>query len=491
MKRLLTMVSLVFVGLIAVSCYDDSSLWESVNDHEQRIKTMEQSCDEMNAAIASLKTLLSASATGDPIVSVEPLKEDGVEVGYTLTFASGKTVTIRHGKDGADGNVPQLGAAASDGELYWTLDGKWVLDPEGNKIPVAGKDGRTPEFKIEDGVWHVTYDGTTWEQVPVTGGAGIVTLFTGVSYDESHVYVYLSSGEAIVIPRSKEMDLIFPYGNEIAFFPGESFSVEYKLIGGNADTKVAALTGNGWSAYVEAVDSASGYVHVTAPLMHIDGEVVLLVSDGADKSFIRTLVFTEGSMTVVNDVFELGPEATTVEVSLATDLNYYVYIDPADSWITLSSGTKAEMREETVVFDIAANNTDQPRGGTVYFINNNYYAINSIYVYQEAGTPSESIVSATVAEFLAAEEGDTWYQLTGQIANMVSTSYGNFDLVDETGSVYVYGLTATQVEKNDKSFSTLGLAEGDVVTLVGKRTSYKGVPQVGGPAYYVSSKSAE
>ena len=58
--------------------------------------------------------------------------------------------------------------------------------------------------------------------------------------------------------------------------------------------------------------------------------------------------------------------------------------------------------------------------------------------------------------------------------------------MDETGSIYVYGLTATQVAKNDKSVESLGLKAGDVVTLIGTRAEYKGTPQVGGPAYYMT-----
>ena len=99
------------------------------------------------------------------------------------------------------------------------------------------------------------------------------------------------------------------------------------------------------------------------------------------------------------------------------------------------------------------------------------------------------IEKPTIAEFLEKEvDATVWYELTGTIKNLVNTTYGNFDLVDETGSVYVYGLTATQVAKNDKSFASIGLKEGDVVTLMGTRAKYepKAQDQVGGPAYYVS-----
>ena len=101
------------------------------------------------------------------------------------------------------------------------------------------------------------------------------------------------------------------------------------------------------------------------------------------------------------------------------------------------------------------------------------------------------IIEATVAEFLVAAESSTqWYKLTGVISNIKNTSYGNFDLTDESGTIYVYGLTATQVSSNNQTFASLGLKAGDVVTLIGTRTSYNGAPQVGGPAYYVSHEDA-
>ena len=98
----------------------------------------------------------------------------------------------------------------------------------------------------------------------------------------------------------------------------------------------------------------------------------------------------------------------------------------------------------------------------------------------------------TIAEFLKAEVDDTvWYQLTGTISNITNASYGNFDLTDETGTVYVWGLTAEKVSSNDKSFSSIGLKEGDIVTLVGTRTEHNGTAQVGGPAYYITHKEGE
>lgn len=105
-----------------------------------------------------------------------------------------------------------------------------------------------------------------------------------------------------------------------------------------------------------------------------------------------------------------------------------------------------------------------------------------------------TLVKATIAQFLAAAEDDTWYELTGEIINIAKTDYGNFTIKDATGEVYIYGMTSKWVGSNDKSFSQLGLKVTDVVTLGTKRTSYQGTPQGGGtpvPAYYISHVPGE
>lgn len=96
----------------------------------------------------------------------------------------------------------------------------------------------------------------------------------------------------------------------------------------------------------------------------------------------------------------------------------------------------------------------------------------------------------SVADFLNLSVGTTEYQLTGVMEGTYNTTYGNFYLNDGTGRVLVYGLTKTKVSSNDKSFSSLGLRDGDTVTLIGTRADYNGTPQVGGPAYYVSHVAA-
>ena len=111
-------------------------------------------------------------------------------------------------------------------------------------------------------------------------------------------------------------------------------------------------------------------------------------------------------------------------------------------------------------------------GGTAFYIS---------HVQGEA----PEILESTIKDFLAAEESDQWYRLSGKIVNLANSAYGNFDLVDEEGnSVYVYGLKVS-ADAGNQTFAETGLQEGDYVTLIGKRSSFEGEPQVGS-AYYAA-----
>ena len=157
----------LLTGPVLTSCqddYDDTALWDTVNDHEQRLAALEEWQNEVNHNIQSLYTLIN---TTDYITSVTPYLEGGVEVGYTITFLHSDPIVIYHGEKGdkgeqgdkgdkgdtgeqgdkgdtgADGHTPQIGLTQeADGNWYWTLDGRLMTDPQGNPIRANGEDGK-------------------------------------------------------------------------------------------------------------------------------------------------------------------------------------------------------------------------------------------------------------------------------------------------------------------------------------------------------------
>ena len=92
-------------------------------------------------------------------------------------------------------------------------------------------------------------------------------------------------------------------------------------------------------------------------------------------------------------------------------------------------------------------------------------------------TGGDEIKAVTVAEFNAAPEStNVWYKLTGTIKNLKDGDlYGNFDIEDATGSVYVYGLLAEkggEKKKFQELVTKYGLANGSKITIIGNRGSY-------------------
>jgi hypothetical protein len=76
---------------------------------------------------------------------------------------------------------------------------------------------------------------------------------------------------------------------------------------------------------------------------------------------------------------------------------------------------------------------------------------------------------------LAAAEDETVYTLKGTITSVANTLYGNFDLTDETGTVYIYGLCSP--EGAQKYWAESGAKLGDDIVIKTVRTSFNGTAQ--------------
>ena len=145
--------------------------------------------------------------------------------------------------------------------------------------------------------------------------------------------------------------------------------------------------------------------------------------------------------------------------------------------------------DEVIVCGKLVNYTDKNGVVTPEFSGNVYiYSLTKGSGAAAEGADGSKIV--TVADFIAApESNDVWYQLTGTINNLKDgDAYGNFDLEDTTGSVYVYGVLSEKGGAK-KQFQDLvaakGIKNGSKITIVGTRGSYNGKIEVMN-AYFIS-----
>lgn len=338
-------------SLNGCSKYDDDKLWDKVNDHEERLKALEQWQATVNGNISSLQGLISALEAKDYVTSVVPVTEGGVTVGYTINFTKSNSITIRHGvkgdkgDQGNDGQTPQIGVKQhTDGKYYWTLDGEFIKQ-DGNNIPVTGEKGdtgeqgapgvpgapgATPKVAIGNvsGVdyWFISADGSatgtppagsgwTNTNVKATGDKGDTgatgpqgdAIFKKDGIDNTNTdYVVLTLADGtttITLPKYKAMSLSINFPDRIELNPGKSRIYEIKT-SVNVSSFVVSKP-DGWRV---SIDAAMTHVSVTAP-------------DENNLYAENTGVIT---------VMAFGTDGRAITVSRPVGIaNYVVFVDPA------------------------------------------------------------------------------------------------------------------------------------------------------------------
>ena len=248
MKKELVMSLGLALSCLACSKYDDSALYGLLAKLDQRLVAVEEHVKKANEDIKTLKDLVSAASQGKTITEVKKTDE-----GYDLTFSDKQVISIKMGRDGMDGHSPKISVALDGGVYYWQLDGKWLLDTQGQKVRVSGEtgpqgipgkdgatgpqgipgkdgatgpqgipgkdgaigpqgipglDGKTPKLRINAGKWEVAYGNNDWTPVTVvssvTSGATTVEgldLFKNIKETDKEVVITLKSGGTIKLSK--------------------------------------------------------------------------------------------------------------------------------------------------------------------------------------------------------------------------------------------------------------------------------------------------
>jgi uncharacterized protein (TIGR02145 family) len=144
------------------SKYDDSALWNEVNDLKARLTKLEE---QVNARITNLQELVEAR-TKKYVTDVLPVPNSEKPDYYLITFSDNTSITINNGVDGEDGVSPQISVEEEDGIFYWKINDQWLEDGAGNKVRVTGNDGAsgadgtTPKIRINSsGYWEICSTG--------------------------------------------------------------------------------------------------------------------------------------------------------------------------------------------------------------------------------------------------------------------------------------------------------------------------------------------
>lgn len=398
MKRIFTIVCVLMSIALASCTYDDTPLWNKVNNHESRIAALEELCRETNTNLEALRTLVQAVQNADYITSVTPIKEGGDVVGYTITFAKSEPITIYNGTDGKDGQdgqdgqkgeqgepsviVPEIGIKKDvDGIYYWTIDGEWLTDNNGNKIPAVaekgdagadgedgkdgtngkdGKDGITPQLKIDGDYWFVSYDeGKTWIQLgratSGNGGSGADSIFSKVDVGTDSVTFTMLDGTSFTIKFYAKPEIAFEGIVEgMVYYEEQEFEISYTVMGGDDETLVESFaSGPYWSAMAIAESATTGKIKIEAG--EGDGKVVVIVTTGMGSVTMKSILFEAGKVVGIDNLYRVDNQAGTLNIEFQTNFDLddcEVAIDC--DWLTIAD-TRAEMHDESLTFNYTAN----------------------------------------------------------------------------------------------------------------------------------------
>ena len=407
-------------------CYDDSDLQTRMDQAEADIAELQQLVKDINTNISGLVTVVDALKNSDQITSVTPLSDGS---GYTITFSKSGTITIYNGKNGvdgtngtngengADGHTPQISVKLdSDGQYYWTVDGEYLTDAEGKKIPATAHIA-TPQIRINEGNFEISYnEGLTWEIIGNAGASDDV-VFKQVIDGPASVLFVLADGTQIEIPKAQQF-VINVKTTDVIASPGETVNVSYTVSAADDQTVVDAFGTKGFEVEISATSTSRGKAIVSVPDPITNGKVYLIAVKGDGSTAARILSFEEGQFSVDETAFAVKVPASggTVQVPVTTNMEYVAMVDPAYGWITLLE-TRA-VRTETLSFEVEANTTEEEREGKVIIMNDLHGRMEYTIVQEGKSNdvPPASGGSADLDTFNGGESSGT------TVGNYTSTS---------------------------------------------------------------------
>ena len=472
-------IALCTFSLPACDDYDDTELWNTVNDHESRLEALEQWQAEVNNNIAALQTLLN---TNDMITSVTPVTMGDETVGYTISFLHSSPITIYNGTQGEQGEAgetPQIGLTqGDDGNWYWTLNGELMTDVDGNPIRANGEDGQdgedgedgadgedgsdgsqgpagtpapTPQIMLgssitsgtiatDDGAkdpnaWYLSVDnGATWHRVSGKDGTSGDSLFQSVTQDEKEGYVIftLSDNTEIKVPLYQGITITFTSSDSNPIDPNKPITITSNpqdisyTVTGIEDAKLTAIpSAEGWSATVS--DKAITVEVETGTI----GSCNLLVTatDNAGKSVSYTLSLRNG----------FSIDETTGAYTVFTPAGLLAWNEAVQSDLslncTLTENINLTGKEWTPV-----GNSFQTYNGTFDGQGYSITGLNASSLFGGIGE-SATVKNLQLVDVKLNESG-------GATAGIVVNNYGTIMACSMTGEISAYSYTSGIANSN-------------------------------------------
>lgn len=429
------------------SCDNDSredEMFAGLNSLEKRIEVMETLQDQITA----IQQLLEA-ADRNHITSIEDITDADGRTGFKINFKDSDPITIYNGVNGVNGtNAPTISVKKdTDGKFYWTLNGEF-MEVEGKKVLAEGSNGNngvTPKLKIEGNTWKVSYDGgNKWETVEgaVSGGTGGSSNITYKEAESGTYYIFTINGNTVNIPKYIPLTVAFSYnGTQGTSFEagsasdGDVYEIGYKIEGLAAgQTSVVEVIGK--NGYTAVVDAAQEQIKITAPTPWVAGSVLIFISDGDQRTIMRSVNFYKSDSGAGTQIqVEEGEKNKTVEhnvtevvFSYKTDIkdgNLRVvisYTKGGEGWLTRQTASTRTLVVKTLSFTLTENKGQEERTATVTISDQINTNIKETFTITQKGKP----VSSDVIEFTSGQLAAALENFSGTTLKLKGTLSGEY-----------------------------------------------------------------
>ena len=377
-------------------------------------------------------------------------------------------------------------AAAADQALQFVLGeatGGFTLTPVGTSTAIAigsNSNDIVNATASNNKVWEFLADGTNGIYVHNTGtntnGYGylryhisnnVIKAYKTTTTGAVYVYAYVRPYAAPVKPAATGISLDqTSYETHVG---DKDITLKATVTPSEADQEVVWTSTNTAVATV----NASGKVHPVGV-----GETVIIARVKSNEDLkaecrVKVVAWTVEyvEFDIAGDLnLEVGEQETVTATAYPTGHGFKVdYYTSDESIATVTIGG--------VVTGVAA--------GDAVITAKSGDKEAKLNVHVSAAPVPEEKGDISVADFIALKDEFNIYTLTGVVANITNTKYGNFDLIDETGKIYIYGLLNAAGEA--QKFAELNVAEKDTVTLKGSYSEHNNKAQIK-DALFVSVK---
>lgn len=436
------------------------------------------------------------TTTGGTVTPTDPDPETPVEetFSYTLETVGQGSVVFKD----ANGNVVAAGQKVAKGTMvkptftpatgwelskweYYSSTGEWktltdqfsitkdvkfkvtFTETAGGETP--DQPGTTDKVTID-----LTKDETTTATADLIEWAGSIVTVSATKGNTSGANNYYPGVDSRTSTR-------FYTGATLTFTPAAGVSIASIVYEATTAAFAAAMATK--SEWTNATASADG---TTVTITPVDGTKAVSAKIGENtggKSFVITLgepveiPDTPDTPTVGVIPNFIKTSTLTLTVGETYDVRSCLNI-PSDagynqySITTSIDGLTQKDNEFACVYPILSFQ----KAGT-YVVTVKAPAVEGKYA-ETTGTITVTVNGASVAEpvemaiadFITAGGSTSGVYLIGTVSNIKNDTYGNFDLTDESGTIYIYGCLTPDGQK--QQFASLGVVEGDKIKVLAK-----------------------